>query len=99
MVRSLRPLTHSLRALKSPAEVALMKEAGRITAQVSHLTHAMSEALSTVPVNPLHPLFQAFKKTMGMSQGDIDESLLYAKVSYRSLDTLKLWCVVIENMV
>ncbi|XP_071241714.1 xaa-Pro aminopeptidase 3-like isoform X2 [Salvelinus alpinus] len=33
MVRSLRPLTHSLRALKSPAEVALMKEAGRITAQ------------------------------------------------------------------
>ncbi|XP_014048616.1 xaa-Pro aminopeptidase 3 isoform X3 [Salmo salar] len=33
MVHSLRPLTHSLRALKSPAEVALMKEAGRITAQ------------------------------------------------------------------
>ncbi|XP_035603563.1 xaa-Pro aminopeptidase 3-like isoform X3 [Oncorhynchus keta] len=33
IVRSLRPLTHSLRALKSPPEVALMKEAGRITAQ------------------------------------------------------------------
>ncbi|XP_071028169.1 xaa-Pro aminopeptidase 3-like isoform X2 [Oncorhynchus clarkii lewisi] len=57
MVRSLRPLTHSLRALKSPAEVALMKEAGRITAQ-------------------------AFKKTMGMSQGDIDEALLYAKFDF-----------------
>ncbi|XP_071194761.1 xaa-Pro aminopeptidase 3-like isoform X4 [Salvelinus alpinus] len=57
MVRSLRPLTHSLRALKSPAEVALMKEAGRITAQ-------------------------AFKKTMGMSHGDIDEALLYAKFDF-----------------
>ncbi|XP_051571172.1 xaa-Pro aminopeptidase 3 isoform X2 [Myxocyprinus asiaticus] len=33
MTLSLRPLTHSLRAIKSPAEVALMKEAGRITAQ------------------------------------------------------------------
>lgn len=29
-----RPLIHSLRALKSSAEVALMQEAGRITAQV-----------------------------------------------------------------
>lgn len=32
--RTLRPLLHSLRALKSSAEVALMQEAGRITAQV-----------------------------------------------------------------
>lgn len=32
--RTLRPLIHSLRALKSPAEVALMQEAGHITAQV-----------------------------------------------------------------
>uniref|UniRef100_A0A669DX39 X-prolyl aminopeptidase 3, mitochondrial n=1 Tax=Oreochromis niloticus TaxID=8128 RepID=A0A669DX39_ORENI len=31
--RTLRPLIHSLRALKSSAEVALMQEAGRITAQ------------------------------------------------------------------
>uniref|UniRef100_A0A4W5PJK3 X-prolyl aminopeptidase 3, mitochondrial n=1 Tax=Hucho hucho TaxID=62062 RepID=A0A4W5PJK3_9TELE len=57
MVRSLRPLTHSLRALKSPADVGLMKEAGRITAQ-------------------------AFKKTMDMSQGDIDEAVLYAKFDF-----------------
>uniref|UniRef100_A0A9J8BJC5 X-prolyl aminopeptidase 3, mitochondrial n=1 Tax=Cyprinus carpio carpio TaxID=630221 RepID=A0A9J8BJC5_CYPCA len=54
LTKSLRPLTHSLRAIKSPAEVALMKEAGRITAQ-------------------------AFKKTMAMSRGDIDEAVLYAK--------------------
>ncbi|RXN32818.1 putative Xaa-Pro aminopeptidase 3 [Labeo rohita] len=54
LTKSLRPLTHSLRAIKSPAEVALMKEAGRITAQ-------------------------AFKKTMAMSKGDIDEAVLYAK--------------------
>ncbi|XP_066530359.1 xaa-Pro aminopeptidase 3 isoform X2 [Hoplias malabaricus] len=33
VTRSLRPLIHSLRAVKSPAEVELMKEAGRITAQ------------------------------------------------------------------
>lgn len=33
-VRPLRSLTHSLRAIKSPAEVELMKQAGRITAQV-----------------------------------------------------------------
>lgn len=32
--RTLRPLIHSLRALKSSAEVALMQEAGRITTQV-----------------------------------------------------------------
>ncbi|XP_010895054.1 xaa-Pro aminopeptidase 3 isoform X1 [Esox lucius] len=57
MVRSLRPLIHTLRAVKSPAEVVLMKEAGRITSQ-------------------------AFKKTMGMSQVDIDESLLYAKFDF-----------------
>lgn len=37
-VHSLRPLTHSLRAVKSPAEVALMKQAGRITAQVGCVT-------------------------------------------------------------
>lgn len=56
-VHSLRPLTHSLRAVKSPAEVALMKQAGRITAQ-------------------------AFKKTMAMSSGDIDEAVLYAKFDF-----------------
>ncbi|XP_016419262.1 xaa-Pro aminopeptidase 3 isoform X2 [Sinocyclocheilus rhinocerous] len=54
LTKSLRPLTHSLRAIKSPAEVTLMKAAGRITAQ-------------------------AFKKTMAMSKGDIDETVLYAK--------------------
>ncbi|TRY54937.1 hypothetical protein DNTS_020702, partial [Danionella cerebrum] len=32
LTKSLRPLTHSLRAVKSPAEIGLMKEAGRITA-------------------------------------------------------------------
>ncbi|XP_042585026.1 xaa-Pro aminopeptidase 3 [Cyprinus carpio] len=57
LTKSLRPLTHSLRAIKSPAEVALMKEAGRITAQ-------------------------AFKKTMAMSRGDIDEAVLYAKFDF-----------------
>ncbi|KAF3700473.1 putative Xaa-Pro aminopeptidase 3 [Channa argus] len=35
MPRSVKPLIHSLRALKSSAEVALMQEAGRITAQAS----------------------------------------------------------------
>lgn len=59
MPRSLRPLLHSLRALKSPAEVALMQEAGRITAQ-------------------------AFKGTMAMSQGDIDEALLFAKFDFEN---------------
>lgn len=34
MPRPLSPLIHSLRALKSSSEVALMQEAGRITAQV-----------------------------------------------------------------
>ncbi|XP_067089086.1 xaa-Pro aminopeptidase 3 [Osmerus mordax] len=57
MVRSLRPLTHSLRAVKSPAEVALMTEAGCITAQ-------------------------AFRKTMGICHGDVDEALLYAKFDF-----------------
>lgn len=57
LTKSLRPLTHSLRAIKSPAEVALMKAAGRITAQ-------------------------AFKKTMAMSRGDIDEAVLYAKFDF-----------------
>ncbi|XP_076121748.1 xaa-Pro aminopeptidase 3 isoform X1 [Alosa pseudoharengus] len=56
-VHPLRPLTHSLRAVKSPAEVALMKQAGHIAAQ-------------------------AFKKTMAMSSGDIDEALLYAKFDF-----------------
>ncbi|XP_018594029.1 xaa-Pro aminopeptidase 3 isoform X2 [Scleropages formosus] len=57
MGRPLRRLIHSLRVIKSPAELALMKEAGSITAQ-------------------------AFKKTMSMSQGDIDEALLYAKFDF-----------------
>uniref|UniRef100_A0A3P8PV41 Aminopeptidase P N-terminal domain-containing protein n=1 Tax=Astatotilapia calliptera TaxID=8154 RepID=A0A3P8PV41_ASTCA len=52
--RTLRPLIHSLRALKSSAEVALMQEAGRITAQ-------------------------AFRRTMALSQGDVDEAVLFAK--------------------
>lgn len=34
--RPVGPLVHSLRALKSSAEVSLMQEAGRITAQVRH---------------------------------------------------------------
>ncbi|KAK7939406.1 hypothetical protein WMY93_002732 [Mugilogobius chulae] len=59
MPRSLRPLLHSLRALKSSAEVALMQEAGHITAQ-------------------------AFKKTMALSQGDIDEALLFAKFEFEN---------------
>lgn len=59
MPRPLRPLLHSLRALKSPAEVALMQEAGRITAQ-------------------------AFRRTMAMSQGDIDEALLFAKFDFEN---------------
>lgn len=59
MPRSLRPLLHSLRALKSPAEVALMQEAGRITSQ-------------------------AFRRTMAMSQGDIDEALLFAKFDFEN---------------
>ncbi|XP_017576113.1 xaa-Pro aminopeptidase 3 isoform X2 [Pygocentrus nattereri] len=57
VARSLRPLTHSLRAIKSPAEVELMKGAGRITAQ-------------------------AFKKTMAICRGDIDEALIYAKFDF-----------------
>uniref|UniRef100_A0A3Q4G801 X-prolyl aminopeptidase 3, mitochondrial n=1 Tax=Neolamprologus brichardi TaxID=32507 RepID=A0A3Q4G801_NEOBR len=52
--RTLGPLIHSLRALKSSAEVALMQEAGRITAQ-------------------------AFRRTMALSQGDVDEAVLFAK--------------------
>ncbi|XP_028310336.1 xaa-Pro aminopeptidase 3 [Gouania willdenowi] len=57
--RSLRPLIHSLRALKSSAEVALMQEAGRITAQ-------------------------AFKKTMALSRGDVDEAVLFAKFDFEN---------------
>ncbi|XP_048870508.1 xaa-Pro aminopeptidase 3 [Brienomyrus brachyistius] len=56
-VRPLKPLLHSQRAVKSAAEVALMREAGRITAQ-------------------------AFKKTMAMSHGKMDEALLYAKFDF-----------------
>lgn len=35
--RTLRPLIHSLRAVKSSAEVALMQAAGHISSQVGHL--------------------------------------------------------------
>uniref|UniRef100_H3CHN3 X-prolyl aminopeptidase 3, mitochondrial n=1 Tax=Tetraodon nigroviridis TaxID=99883 RepID=H3CHN3_TETNG len=41
--RSLRPLIHSLRAIKSSAEVALMQEAGHITAQAFRKTMALSQ--------------------------------------------------------
>lgn len=34
--RTLRPLIHSLRAVKSSAEVALMQAAGHISSQVGH---------------------------------------------------------------
>uniref|UniRef100_A0A3P8PV65 Aminopeptidase P N-terminal domain-containing protein n=1 Tax=Astatotilapia calliptera TaxID=8154 RepID=A0A3P8PV65_ASTCA len=57
--RTLRPLIHSLRALKSSAEVALMQEAGRITAQ-------------------------AFRRTMALSQGDVDEAVLFAKFDFEN---------------
>ncbi|XP_060760249.1 xaa-Pro aminopeptidase 3 isoform X2 [Neoarius graeffei] len=57
LVRPLRPLTHSLRAIKSPAEVELMKQAGLITAH-------------------------AFRKTMAVCRGDIDEALIYAKFDF-----------------
>ncbi|KAM9434135.1 xaa-Pro aminopeptidase 3 [Clarias gariepinus] len=56
-VRPLRPLVHSMRAIKSAAEVELMKRAGEITAQ-------------------------AFRKTMAMCRGDIDEALIYAKFDF-----------------
>ncbi|TNN55636.1 putative Xaa-Pro aminopeptidase 3 [Liparis tanakae] len=59
MPHSLRPLVHSLRALKSSAEVALMQEAGHITAQ-------------------------AFRRTMALSQGDVDEAVLFAKFDYEN---------------
>ncbi|XP_068435687.1 xaa-Pro aminopeptidase 3 [Clinocottus analis] len=59
MPHSLRPLIHSLRAVKSAAEVALMQEAGHITAQ-------------------------AFKRTMAMSQGDVDEAVLFAKFDFEN---------------
>ncbi|XP_066563325.1 xaa-Pro aminopeptidase 3 isoform X2 [Amia ocellicauda] len=42
--RPLRPLTHSLRAVKSAAEVALMREAGRVTAQAFKKTMSCSRA-------------------------------------------------------
>lgn len=59
MPHSLKPLIHSLRALKSSAEVALMQEAGHITAQ-------------------------AFKRTMALSQGDVDEAVLFAKFDFEN---------------
>uniref|UniRef100_A0A8D3D3P3 X-prolyl aminopeptidase 3, mitochondrial n=1 Tax=Scophthalmus maximus TaxID=52904 RepID=A0A8D3D3P3_SCOMX len=59
MPRPLRPLIQSLRALKSSAEVALMQEAGRITAQ-------------------------AFRRTMAVSQGDVDEAVLFAKFDFEN---------------
>ncbi|XP_044188187.1 xaa-Pro aminopeptidase 3 [Thunnus albacares] len=57
--RSLRSLIHSLRAIKSSAEVALMQEAGRITAQ-------------------------AFRRTMALSHGDVDEAVLFAKFDFEN---------------
>ncbi|XP_074553251.1 xaa-Pro aminopeptidase 3 [Halichoeres trimaculatus] len=42
MPRSVRPLIHSLRVLKTPAEVALMQTAGHITAQAFRRTMAFS---------------------------------------------------------
>ncbi|XP_041864034.1 xaa-Pro aminopeptidase 3 isoform X2 [Melanotaenia boesemani] len=57
--RSIRPLVHSLRALKSSAEVALMQEAGRISSQ-------------------------AFRRTMALSQGDVDEAVLFAKFDFEN---------------
>ncbi|XP_068575003.1 xaa-Pro aminopeptidase 3 [Cebidichthys violaceus] len=59
MPHTLRPLIHSLRALKSSAEVALMQEAGHITAQ-------------------------AFRRTMALSQGDVDEAVLFAKFDFEN---------------
>ncbi|XP_042361020.1 xaa-Pro aminopeptidase 3 [Plectropomus leopardus] len=59
MPHSVRPLIHSLRALKSSAEVALMQEAGHITAQ-------------------------AFRRTMALSQGDVDEAVLFAKFDFEN---------------
>ncbi|XP_046700006.1 xaa-Pro aminopeptidase 3 [Silurus meridionalis] len=56
-VRPLRSLTHSLRAIKSPAELQLMERAGDIT---SH----------------------AFRNTMAMCRGDVDEALIYAKFDF-----------------
>uniref|UniRef100_A0A8C7XCQ5 X-prolyl aminopeptidase 3, mitochondrial n=1 Tax=Oryzias sinensis TaxID=183150 RepID=A0A8C7XCQ5_9TELE len=58
-VRTLRPLVHSLRALKSSAEVALMQEAGRITAQ-------------------------AFRRTMALCGGEVDEAVLFAKFDFEN---------------
>ncbi|XP_049602015.1 xaa-Pro aminopeptidase 3 [Syngnathus scovelli] len=59
MPRPLSPLIHSLRAFKSSAEVALMQEAGRITAQ-------------------------AFRRTMALSHGEVDESVLFAKFDFEN---------------
>ncbi|XP_037544802.1 xaa-Pro aminopeptidase 3 [Nematolebias whitei] len=57
--RPVRPLVHSLRAVKSSAEVSLMQEASRITAQ-------------------------AFRRTMALSQGDVDEAVLFAKFDFEN---------------
>ncbi|XP_061702880.1 xaa-Pro aminopeptidase 3 [Syngnathoides biaculeatus] len=59
MARPVSPLIHSLRVLKSSSEVALMQEAGRITAQ-------------------------AFRRTMALSHGDMDESVLFAKFDFEN---------------
>ncbi|KAI4822140.1 hypothetical protein KUCAC02_007702 [Chaenocephalus aceratus] len=59
MPHSLRPLIHSLRAVKSSAEVALMQEAGRISAQ-------------------------AFRRTMAMCRGDVDEAVIFAKFDFEN---------------
>ncbi|XP_075888375.1 xaa-Pro aminopeptidase 3 [Nelusetta ayraudi] len=57
--RALRPLIHSLRAVKSSAEVALMQAAGHISSQ-------------------------AFRRTMALSRGDVDEAVLFAKFDFEN---------------
>ncbi|XP_030263092.1 xaa-Pro aminopeptidase 3 [Sparus aurata] len=59
MPQSLRPLIHSLRAIKSSAEVALMQESGHISAQ-------------------------AFRRTMALSRGEVDEAVLFAKFDFEN---------------
>lgn len=59
MPRNLRPLIHSLRAVKSSAEVALMQAAGHITSQ-------------------------AFRRTMALCRGDVDEAVLFAKFDFEN---------------
>lgn len=52
MQRSLRPLIHSLRAIKSSAEVALMQEAGHISAQVGVYIAYSANALKVYIIFP-----------------------------------------------